>query len=99
MRFHVSCVRSPSMPLTIQTSPFHVQIAALWPSLKKSKPPNRIHVCHGFAASGGGGGSSQADGPASPPSLPLVAIGGFQRAGPPCVNGSKLNPLSSENPS
>ena len=54
MRFQVSCDRSPSIPLTIQTSPFQVQIAARLPSLKKSKPPKRIQVCQGLAASGGG---------------------------------------------
>src|ERR1044072_7059837 len=73
------------MPLTIHTSPFQVQMAARCPPLKKSKPPKRIQVCHGFSASGGGVISSTANGPLSSPSLPRVARGGFQRAGPPLV--------------
>src|SRR5690349_15170052 len=89
MRFQVSCDKLPSMPLTIQTSPFHVQIAARWPSLKKSNPPKRIQVCHGFGASGGGVISSTAKGPSSDPILPRVAMGGFQRGGPPFVRGRK----------
>ena len=74
------CFVSPS---TIHTSPIQVQTAARSPSAKKSKPPSRIQLCHGFAALSGWVMMSVANGPSSDPLTPCVVTTCGQRGGPP----------------
>ncbi len=47
-RFHLRWSSFSSMPLTIQTLPPMVLMAAVWPSEKKSKPVKRMKLWYGL---------------------------------------------------
>src|SRR5262249_20129816 len=72
------------MPLTIQTSPLHVEMAAR-PSEKKSSPPKRIHDLYGFL--NGGVSESMVYAVLSSPRLPCVVTVSVKRALAPLVKG------------
>ena len=84
------------MPLTIQTSPFQVQMAAEWPSGKKSNPLVRSQ-----ALPAGCSGSvivSTVYGSLSSPVWPTLTAGSPQRRGPPLVRAAKFDRCRAAHP-
>src|SRR4051794_3903097 len=92
------------MPLTIQTSPFHVQSAADFPPSKKSKPVKRSQDLYGlssgavrmsttYGASEDAGGAGFLSLPVSAEPLvlrtPWVVTVSAERAGPPLVRAGR----------
>src|SRR3954452_2605895 len=82
-RFQLSLSSLSSIPETIQTSPWNVQIAAR-PSGKKSNPPKNVFAFHGLGKDSER--MSDTYGALSALRVPLVMTGSFQRGAPPRVS-------------